>query len=145
MRINNFWAVCPITEEKLDSRVVRITGFLVVVFLTAYFITGYPVFLLVVVTDYLVRVLPFFKVSPLSWLATQIGYWFTSPAGEVNKGSKIFAARLGFLCACVALIFHFLNPVTGYTVAGLLLLFAFLESALNFCVGCVIYYAMLRL
>lgn len=145
MSTTKFWAVCPVSSEKLDGRVVRLTGLLVALLLSVYMVTDYPILLMIVAADYLVRILPFRAVSPLAWIASGVVPFLGDSVNVVNKGSKIFAARLGFLCAATALLSHFFQPVIGYGAAGLLLFFAFLESVMNYCVGCVIYYALLRL
>lgn len=80
------------------------------------------------------------------------GPWY-SPISQVNKAilkalkvepemifapPKIFAAKVGFVFSLVASILYLLNYQTGaIVVIAILSVFAFLELAFLFCMGCV--------
>ena len=59
----------------------------------------------------------------------------------VNKAPKIFASRLGFICAVLGLVFISLGmPTASIAVIGMFAVLALMDSVFNFCVGCVIYH-----
>jgi hypothetical protein len=58
----------------------------------------------------------------------------------IDKGPKVFAARIGIVFTAIIVISILANaPVLAIIFASVLALFAFLEAAFGFCVACVIY------
>jgi hypothetical protein len=58
----------------------------------------------------------------------------------INAGPKIFAAHIGLIFSCLIIISFVLNSfLPAYSLAGVLLLFSFLEAAYGICVACEIY------
>jgi hypothetical protein len=132
--------VCPISDEKIDSRVSRLTVFLNVVLMALFIATSNPVYIFVVAMDYFIRAALDPQYSPLRFLAAGFINIFEFEKKPIGLAPKIFASRLGFLCALAA----FLLVLMGYTtaalaVAGVLMILALMDSVLNICVGCLIY------
>lgn len=132
--------ICPISNEKANENVVRITAFWVVM-LTALFILVPNVYVpLYLAMDFYIRAFTKSKYSPLSWMSAGVARWMNLEPHWIDKAPKIFAARVGLLFS----ILMFSLVVFGLTVpaviaASVLVLFAFLECGLNFCAGCWVY------
>lgn len=138
MKIQNI--VCPVSSEKVDSNVSRLTVFLNVLLMILFLVFLNPVFIIVVTADYFIRA--FFKVeySPLRLLAMAICGTFGLPKKPINLAQKIFASRLGFLCAFAATVSFFAgSQTTALIIISLLGVLSTLDSVFNFCLGCVIY------
>jgi hypothetical protein len=132
--------VCPISIEKIDSRVSRLTVFLNVILMALFIATSSPVYIFIVALDYFIRATLDPKYSPLRFIAVGIIDMFDFEKKPIGLAPKIFASRLGFLCALAA----YLLVLMGYTtpalaVAGFLMVLSLMDSVLNFCVGCLIY------
>ena len=131
--------ICPISPLRVNRNTVRITGFLMATMIALYAFTGNIYFIALIVLDYFVRAWTPAKYSPFSWLAQQVVDWFALPADQQDKAPKIFAARVGFLFALATLLLYPLYPLTSLAVGLTLMLFALLESLMDFCVGCLVY------
>jgi hypothetical protein len=106
----------------------------------AFFITGHPLFPAFLILDFYIRAFTSLNNSPLSWLAQRMVRAIGPGPVWINKGPKIFAARLGFLLSLViTLTSLFSMPLLASIMGGSLVLFAFLECGLNFCAGCWVY------
>ena len=132
--------VCPISTEKIDSNTSRLTIFLNVVLMAEFIITLSPIFILIVSIDYFIRAAMDVKYSPIRLIA----YWAVNSINlkkkPINLAQKIFASRLGFLCAITASILILLGYSTAsMVVVGILLSLSIMDSVFNFCVGCLIY------
>lgn len=133
--------VCPISQVKIDSNVSRLTSFMVSILIALYAYTRVPYYMIIVVVDYSIRAFGNPLYSPLRWLADGIVRLFRFSGPKIDQAPKIFASRLGFLCATVsALLFYFQALVGSVSMALLLLCFTILDSVFNFCVGCIIYH-----
>lgn len=132
--------ICPISSENIDSNTSRLTVFLNVLLMSGFLITLNPVFISIVAIDYFVRATLDKKYSPIRFLASGIVNAMNLKKKPINLGQKIFASRLGFLCAISSLILILLGYSTAsIIVATLLMSLAILDSVFNFCVGCLIY------
>ncbi len=58
----------------------------------------------------------------------------------VDEAPKLFASRVGFIFAALAVIFAPFSLVASFVFAGILAVFAFLDGAFSFCVGCLTYH-----
>ena len=131
--------ICPISTERIDETVVRITAFITAAMIALYATTGIVYFILLVAADYVVRVFTPLKYSPISWLACQIARRLDLPKEEIDKAPKIFAARVGFLFALTAVVLYFVHPTSSVIVGLALMGFNLLDALFGFCVGCITY------
>jgi hypothetical protein len=132
--------VCPVSPDRLDENRVRITALAVVVIMGSFFITGYWLFPVLLVIDFYIRAFTRLPHSPLSWIAHMIVKLVGTQPVQIDKAPKVFAARIGFILTLLtttgaSLGWYLLAYVTG----SVLVLFAFLECGLNFCMGCWVY------
>ncbi len=131
---------CPISTERINEQVPRITSLLVVLVVIAGFAYQSVWFFAFLVADFAVRAFTTARFSPLSCVAYWISKLLRLPEKMIDKAPKIFAARMGFVMVlALSLLFAFDFGLTARIVAGILVLFASLEYAFAFCAGCTIY------
>ena len=131
---------CPISSERINEQVPRITALLVIVMVIIAFALDSLVVMAFVAADFFIRAFTKMKFSPLSCMA----YWITQmlklPAKPIDKAPKIFAARMGFVMSLAfAVLFAAQLNTAAVVIAGILVFFAGLEFAFAFCAGCTIY------
>ena len=132
--------ICPVSGERVNENAVRITALLVVLLMGIYFITGYLVIPAFVAVDFYIRAFTKLKYSPLSWLSNQVIEMVGGKTVWIDKGPKIFAARIGFLLTLTTALLGFLGfSILSISIGSVLVVFAFLECGLNFCAGCWVY------
>ncbi|WP_163710360.1 DUF4395 domain-containing protein [Mangrovibacterium lignilyticum] len=131
---------CPISSDRINEQVPRVTSLLVIVLV----ITGFSLQSVLVFTfllaDFAIRAFTTLKFSALSCVA----YWITMvlklPEKKIDKAPKIFAARMGFMMVLIfTTLFVSDYQLAAKIVAGILVVFAGLEFAIAFCAGCTIY------
>lgn len=133
--------VCPISKEKIDSYLSRMTVFLNVLLMFAFIITYNPIFLVVVVIDYLIRAFLNVKLSPVRFLAKFVRGSMKLEPKYIDLAPKVFAARLGFVFSFSALIafvadFNFVS----IGITAFLMTLSILDSVFDFCLGCLVYH-----
>ncbi len=132
-------AICPISDVKCNEYAARIVSFTMMSGALAYIFTESWYVLAVMALDFFLRCFLKIPQSPASWFVAFVFRVFKLPNKPKDKAPKVFAARFGFALMAFALVFHFLNPLTAQILAMLLAVLAFMDSILNYCVGCVIY------
>lgn len=132
--------VCPISSNRVDSNVSRLTAFLIVILLAVYLFTGFQTIIALIAIDYLIRAAFSPKYSPMKWLAELISRLIKIPIKMVDAAPKLFASRIGVLFAVTALLLSQTYVFASATVATILLVFAFLDSVFDFCFGCLAYH-----
>lgn len=132
--------VCPVSSEKVDSYVSRLTVFLQVIVLAYFIFTLQPIPLYLVTIDCGLRALGKNNYSVLCILASLIIKAIGITPKMTEKAPKVFASRLGFLCGLAGSIFiTFQMSTTSIAIIGLWTVLAVLDSVFDFCVGCLIY------
>ncbi len=132
--------VCPISSERMSEHISRLTALFVVLLLLAYLISGNLIFPAILLLDFLSRSLFDGKFSPLATGAKALSKVLSLKSKMVDKAPKIFAARLGLIFSLLLFISAFLHlQSVALTIVVLFGVCAFLEFAISFCVGCLIY------
>ncbi len=133
--------ICPISENKIDSNISRITTFLNVILLIAFLYSQSFVLITIISIDYFIRACLPSKISPAKLLATQLSKSFKLNKKPINEAPKVFAARLGFICSFLGGLFLVINlPLASLIITLILTVLAIFDSVFNFCVGCTIYH-----
>lgn len=131
--------ICPISKNKVNRSVVRVTGFIVAMLALLFAITGQPLIIILTAADFYIRAFTSLKISPIGWLARTItGICHFKPE-MIDQAPKLFAARVGFVFSATASLLFLISPMVSIAIALTLMTFALLESLFNFCVGCVVY------
>ncbi len=131
--------ICPISKDKVNRTIVRLTGFIVAMLVLLFAITANPLIILFTAVDFYIRAFTSLTISPVAWLAKKIAKAFHLKGEMIDKAPKIFAARVGLIFSATSSLLFLISPVASITVALTLMAFALLESLFNFCVGCVVY------
>jgi len=132
--------ICPVSPERVDEYRVRITALEVVATMGAFFITGNAVFPALLVVDFYIRAFTRLQYSPLSYMAHLLVKLLGTQAVLIDKAPKVFAARIGLLFTSVTTLGALIEwPLLAYISGSVLVLFAFMECGLNFCMGCWVY------
>ena len=134
------YALCPISDKKINERVARINAVFTVLLLLTFLITQNILAILFLVVDFLLRSTGHSKVSLLAISSQNIVRWLSVKEYFINAGPKIFAARIGLVLSSLIIISFFLSfTALSFILAGILGLFSFLEGAFGICVACEIY------
>lgn len=132
--------VCPISTEKIDSYLSRITIFLNVLLMLAFIVTLHPVYISIVVVDYFIRAFLKNKFSPVRFIAGFMRKVIKVQPKYVDLAPKLFAARLGFIFSFIAFILFITNNnLAAVGVTTFLMMLSILDSVFNFCLGCLVY------
>ncbi len=131
--------ICPVSVEKIDNNIARLTGILTSIMIILFLITQNIWFIVILTLDFLIRSLVKVKYSPLSWISAKLVHYLSLKVKLIGKAQKIFAARIGFLFSFLSSIFYYIDPFSSFIISGILLFFALLEGVLDICVGCLIY------
>lgn len=132
--------ICPISTERVDSHISRLTVFLQVIVLAYFLFTLQAIPLYIVTIDCGLRALGQNRFSFLCLLASLLVKAIGITPKMTDKAPKEFASRLGFLCGLLGSIFITLHmPTASIVIIGMWTILAILDSVFNFCVGCLIY------
>jgi hypothetical protein len=131
---------CPISSERINEQVARITALLVIVAVITAFALDSLMVMAFIAADFFIRAFTNMKFSPLSYVAYRTTELLNLPAKPIDKAPKIFAARMGFVMSLAfAVLFAVQLSTAAVVIAGVLVFFAGLEFAFAFCAGCSIY------
>jgi hypothetical protein len=112
----------------------------VVITMGFFLMTGWWIFPAILTVDFFIRAFTKLPYSPFSWLGHLLVSLLQTQPVMIDKAPKIFAARIGFLFSVLTLGAALLNlPLFSFVTASTLVIFAFLECGLNFCMGCWVY------
>jgi hypothetical protein len=133
--------------NPVNEKAARTVATLVAAFAVLILATGWQWLLPVMALGFLLRVLAGPRLSPFGLLATKVVAPRLGEQVLVPGPPKRFAQTVGLLFTTSASI---AGPLLGQhaIAAGLLavlLVFAFLEAALNFCAGCWVFAQLMRL
>lgn len=132
--------ICPVSPERVDENRVRVTALGVVFTMGAFFVTGSALFPSLLAVDFFIRAFTRIKFSPLSYQAHLFVKMMGTREVLIDKAPKIFAARVGFILTAFTALAALLHwPLVATFSGSVLVLFAFMECGLNFCMGCWVY------
>ncbi|SHF41808.1 protein of unknown function [Mariniphaga anaerophila] len=132
--------ICPISNEMVNERLTRLNALLTILVITAGFVFNSMLFPLFLLADFFIRAFANSRYSPLSIASAGLVQLMNLSKKPIDKAPKVFAARLGFIMTlAIAILFILKLHTVAMVVAGVLVLFATLEFAFSFCVGCIIY------
>jgi hypothetical protein len=131
---------CPINERRINERVTRLNALITLLFLFVYLLYPTQWLLIFLMADFMLRIFQSGKYSFSSNLSKLILNGFNVSPVYINAGPKVFAAKIGLFMTAAIFLFYLLGWLTVATIlAGLVILFAFLETAFGICVACKMY------
>ncbi len=133
--------VCPISNEKTDGNVSRLTIFISIILVVIFIFTHHPLYLYIAAFDYFIRAFLKVEYSPLRFAALNISKLLKWNPKLIDKAPKVFASRLGFICLFVSAVLINLGASTASIITAAIASSLFLLDALGIvCVGCLIYH-----
>jgi hypothetical protein len=135
--MENVRIVNPVSQ--VNENVVRIVAFFVLALAIATIATGWVILPVYLSIDFFLRAFTSVK-PPFALLAQLIARSLQLGVKPIYAPPKKFAAAVGFVFSVTisALLLGGLT-IPAYAVAGILSLFAALESFLSICAGCYVY------
>ena len=134
------YAICPISDKKINERVARFNAAFTVLFLISYILTSNVLIISFLLVDFFLRAAELSAYSPFAILSKYLVNTLNFKPKPVNAGPKIFAARIGvvFNAAILLSLLAQFNTL-ALTLTAIFGTCAFLEAAFGFCVACQIY------
>ena len=140
------YALCPISNKKINERIARSNAILTVLLLGLFVLTANIFIIAFLFLDFFLRSAEFSKYSPLAFVSVYIAGLLKLKPKLVNAGPKLFAARIGVLFnAGILLAVLFGSNTLAITLTAVFGACAFLEGVFAFCVACQIYPFVYRL
>ncbi len=132
--------ICPVSPHRIDENIARLTALSVLVLTIVGLVLKSPLLMALLAADFALRAFGFSRFSPLRLVAGWENKLLALPPKFTDGAPKRFAAGVGMLfSAAIALAFALEWYTSGLGIGAVLLACAFLESAMNFCVGCYVY------
>ncbi|MGC9356097.1 MAG: DUF4395 family protein, partial [Mariniphaga sp.] len=98
------YAICPISDKKINERVARVNGAFTVLLLLLFGFTGQWLIPAFLVVDFFIRSGNLSRFSPLGYSSRNIIKLLSVEELLINAGPKIFAARVGLVFSAVILL-----------------------------------------
>ncbi len=134
------YVLCPVSDKKIDEKAARVNAAITFALIAIFILTGSIVPVVFLAIDFLLRSSFLSSYSPVAMSSRSIVRVLGIEKSYINAGTKIFAARLGLLMACIIILLFALNlAIPAFILAGILGLLTFLEAAFGICVACEIY------
>lgn len=130
---------------KVNGGAVRIVALFTVILSVVAAATGTAWVAALLALDFALRGLVTPRVSPLAAAARLLQPYSPFAGTPIFFAPKRFAARIGLLLSAGATVALLYGQLTlGVVILSVLALFAFLEGAFSFCLGCKIYGLLIR-
>jgi hypothetical protein len=131
---------CPLIFRQIDETLVRISAFLVSVFVVLFLYTSYLFLLYMIAIDFLIRLYGNKSYSPVHQLSKIIKKAFSLKTQMTDAGAKRLAAIFGLVFNVMMVAEYYLNlEIAIYVTAFIWLLCSYLEILFSYCVACQIY------
>jgi hypothetical protein len=132
--------ICPIEGTLLNEPTVRVVAALVAITAAIGIYFQSPLIFLFLTFDFFVRGFNKKKWSIFLFVGIRTITLIDVKEKLIDSGGKKFASKVGFILSAILTITALLQlSFFVLLLGGILVLFATLESALAFCVGCKIY------
>ncbi|MCR8556164.1 DUF4395 domain-containing protein [Mucilaginibacter sp. BJC16-A38] len=131
---------CPIDNISVNENKVRIVAFFVLLLTVVFVVTNSWLFAALLFADFALRSFNFNKYSPLGILSDTVVKQLKIKNKPTDRAPKRFAALVGLLFSGFILVAVVLQlTLISQIAAGILIIFAALESFFGFCAGCYAY------
>ena len=131
---------CSCPENKVNARVARLNALVVFVLGLIYILTPYGWVCYILLVGFFIKAVFHPRYSPISRLNAWLLDLFEEEPRWIFAPPKLFAAKVGLAFAIIiSVLYAGGHPRSSDTFAAILTLFAFLEFAFEFCMGCWVY------
>jgi hypothetical protein len=138
--------ICPIEGKQINEPAVRVVAILVAITALTGILFQSPFIFFFLAYDFFVRGFDRKQWSLFRLIAVKAVSIFEFKPKLIDAGGKKFAARIGFIFSVILTISALLVwPVVVVVFGGVIVLFASLESAIAFCVGCRLHSLFLKI
>lgn len=132
---------CPINFSSVDNTTSRIVSFLTALILVLSIVSGSVLWLYLLGADIAVRLYGNKQFSIIYRAAQGIKQMLRLPTRNVDGAAKKVAGHFGLLFILLLIAASRMQlTITGDLLAGIYLLCLSLDVAVNFCIGCKVYY-----
>ena len=132
--------LCPISDEKVNEKIVRFTALLAFLISLVFIYKPYILLVAFLAFDFYSRGFGLSNRSILAMTGSGIKNYLPFRSKIIDKAPKIFAARIGFLLSLLSVALLLSDAVIASQITIVVLaFFAFLEWFAGFCMGCYIY------
>ncbi len=131
----------PLHENRVNKKVARLNALWVFVFCLIFiFIPSARWIIYVMLGNFFIKAFVGPWYSPISQINRLILVALNIKPEMIFAPPKIFAARVGFTFSFVGLLFYLLElQLAAIIIISVLALFAFIEFAFDYCMGCTTY------
>ena len=131
---------CPIVNERIDEKLIRINGLIVFIGLALFVFLSIKWVIFFITADFAIRVFFGAKNSPL---CTGIKWSLNKAHSQphlINAGPKKFAAKVGLSLTSILSILYIFDFIFAAQIIGIISMTAVgAEVFFNYCVACQIY------
>lgn len=132
--------VCPISTIRIDEKAARMNAFITLLLVIVFIYTSHKWVIFLLVIDFLIRGFIEPKYSIMSKISKFILGLLGIKPQTVDAVPKIFAAKIGFICCLVMAALYLLGfMLAAHIIGWMLIVFAFFEAVMGYCVGCKLY------
>lgn len=136
----SFELECPVDFKKVNENKVRLTALWVLLLTSLFTITQWWIIIAFLIVDFSFRAFDLGNFSLLHKLSDFIVKLFKIADKPIDQAPKVFAAGVGLAFTLLILVLTYGGfPTAALVLAIILIFFALLESAFNFCAGCFVY------
>lgn len=137
---------CPIIFRQVDSTISKIGALAVSSGIITYLVTMEKFILLFLILDFILRLSPYKRLSPIFRLARFIKMFLKLPTRLEDAGAKRLAAIFGIIFTLGILISDLLGWQFGiWIIAFIFLLCVALDIVFDYCLACVVYSTVQRI
>ena len=123
------YAICPISNQKINETVARLNGLFTVLFLVAFAFTSNIFIISSLLVDFLLRSTNNSKYSVFAIASQFIAKRLSLKQRLINAGPKVFAARIGLFFSLLILLSVILGlDASSYILTAIFGACAFLEA-----------------
>jgi hypothetical protein len=131
---------CPVDFITINENKARLTAFFVLALTCVYLSTGFWLIMAFLLFDFALRVFNLGKYSLLGFISDAVIKQLKIKNKPVDRAPKRFAAMVGLVFVAAILLTCVLHlGIATTSLAGIMAIFAFLESFFAFCAGCYVY------
>ena len=139
-------ASCPIVNERVNEKLVRINGLIVFIGLFLFVFFSIKWVILLITADFAIRVFFGVKNSPLCHGIKYSLNKANSQPHLINAGPKKFAAKVGLSLTSIISLLYIFDFTEAAQIIGIISLIAVgAEVFFNYCVACKIYNIIQRM
>lgn len=138
---------CPVSFEKVDSTVSRISSLIVSVFVIYYLYSLNLYILYFLFLDFFMRVFCQKKLSLIHISSKLVKKVFALKDKNSDAAAKKLAGIFGIFFILILIPLHQfgLGEVFSYIIGGIFILCSLADVFLDYCVGCKIYYIIKKI